>query len=318
MVNNMAKTSVAVADYTADGRKPYKDLVNSFDELEKDGWIKEVIMISQRDRNGHTMALPILSYRTPETGPATWIISGIHGEEPAGPNAIAEGIDHIKALGKKGPVVLLPVCNPLGYASNWRYLNMPKWEKGVEGHSVGDMECVLPDLKDPNLPRAKSALSPESEALAKQVLKLAKDYPPLMTLDFHEDDLIHEGYIYSQGGAHDPVARRIVEMMSAKGVAIKKGGNTRFDEPIDKGIVGWTNDGSIDELLSSKNAVVDGKVVDGPNAKTAIVFETPAAAMPLEQRKNAYLDILAHVPELVKLQTLSRHGGLRTGTGPAM
>jgi hypothetical protein len=194
---------------------------------------------------------------------------------------------------------------------------MPKWEKGVEGHSVGDSEHILPNLENPLLPRTKGPLSPESDALVKHVMQVAKDYPPLMTLDFHEDDLIHEGYIYSQGGAQDPVARKIVELMSAKGVEIKKGGDTRFGEKIDGGIVGWTNDGSIDELLSSKNAVVDGKVVPAPNAKTAIVFETPAGALPLEKRKNAYLDILEHLDELVRMQTLSRHGALRTGTEPS-
>jgi hypothetical protein len=98
MLRNVVANSGAVADYTADGRKPFSELCKSFDELEKDGWIKEVITISKRDRNGHTMALPVLSYRTPETGAATWILSGIHGEEPAGPTAIAEGIDHIKKL----------------------------------------------------------------------------------------------------------------------------------------------------------------------------------------------------------------------------
>jgi hypothetical protein len=96
MVSNNMKTSSTVSEYTADGRKPFNDLVASFDELEKDGWIKEIITVSRRGRKGRTMALPVLSYRTPETGPATWIISGIHGEEPAGPNAIAEGIDHKK------------------------------------------------------------------------------------------------------------------------------------------------------------------------------------------------------------------------------
>jgi hypothetical protein len=36
------------------------------------------------------IALPIIALRTPKKGKALWVISGIHGEEPAGPNAISD------------------------------------------------------------------------------------------------------------------------------------------------------------------------------------------------------------------------------------
>ena len=68
--------------------------------------------------------LPIIALRSPKKGPAIWVLAGIHGEEPAGPNAVAAAIADIAMLGEHRPVVLLPLLNPHGYARNWRYLNV--------------------------------------------------------------------------------------------------------------------------------------------------------------------------------------------------
>src|SRR5690349_18996651 len=121
-----------------DGRLPVEDLYRSFSSLERNGWVKEEVVVSERECDGRLLALPILSFRTKRKGRAVWIIAGIHGEEPAGPNAIAEGINDVRELAESYPVVLLPLCNPLGYATNWRYLNMQTWEEGKEIQSVGD------------------------------------------------------------------------------------------------------------------------------------------------------------------------------------
>jgi len=285
-----------------DGRKPVSDLYHSFSALEGDGWIREEITISEREFAGGLLALPILSFRTGRKGRAIWLIAGIHGEEPAGPNAIAEGIDYIRELGMDHPVVLLPLCNPLGYANNWRYLNMPKWTEGKEEHSVGDSEHVLPDLKNPGAPRRQKALTGESAALTGHVLRLVKDYPPVMSIDLHEDSLLDEGYIYSQGrwGVKDRIAGKIVDIISSSGVAINMNGKTRFCEQIVKGIVTTEGDGSIDDLLSSRKIILNGKVIEGPGAMTAIVVETPAGAMPLEKRKSAHLAILKNLKGLLE------------------
>jgi hypothetical protein len=287
--------------YAADGRAPFRDLHAAFSALEKAGWISEVVTVSKHRRGGKDLALPILSYCTPQQGPAVWIIGGIHGEEPAGPNAIAAGIPHIEELGRDMPVVLLPVCNPLGYAFNWRYLNMPQWQEGGMEQSVGDSEHMLPDPKNPGAARRSAALSPESEALTRHALELAKCYPLMLSINLHEDNRIDKGYIYSQGGAKDPVAQKIVELISSAGIAIQKSGKTRFGEKITHGIVGRESDGSIDELLSAEKVIVDGKTMPGPAAKTAIVIETPAGALPLARRREAHLAILKNLKTLAKM-----------------
>jgi len=51
-------------------------------------------------------------------------------------------------------VVLIPLCNPHGYARNWRYLNTSKYSEEIEGQSFGDSSHLFPEPKDPKTPRA--------------------------------------------------------------------------------------------------------------------------------------------------------------------
>jgi hypothetical protein len=69
-------------------------------------------------------------------------------------------------------------------------------------------------------------------------------------------------------------------------------GRTRFDEPIADGIIGPVTDSSVDELMSAHEVVVDGRVRPGPAAATVLVLETPAAALPLDQRVAAQAAVL--------------------------
>jgi hypothetical protein len=188
------------------------------------------------------------------------------------------------------PVVLLPLCNPLGYISGWRYLDRADWREGAAMASVGDSEHVL---------RASSPSSPEAAALVAHVLKLSATHPPVITADFHEDNLLDEGYVYSQGrlGARDPIALAAVDALRASGIALRLTGTTRFGEKIVAGVVGPQADGSIDELLAAENIVLDGKTARGPSAQTVLVIETPAA-LPLQQRMDAHIAVLARLRDI--------------------
>ena len=134
-----------------------------------EGWSLEVIAGSQPA--GTAAPLPIIALRSPQRGPAVWILAGIHGEEPAGPNAIAETIGDIAALGRRRPVVLLPLLNPQGYARNWRYLNVPVYSETVDGQSVGDSSHLLPSAADPGRARAAAPSSPEADAITAFILR---------------------------------------------------------------------------------------------------------------------------------------------------
>jgi len=278
-----------------DGRKPIEDLYRTYSSLLEKGWLLDTIIQSQPE--GRAYAIPVIALRTPHGGEACWILAGIHGEEPAGPNAIARSIDAIAALGERQAVVLLPLNNPQGYANNWRYLNMQKYSDTIEGQSVGDSSHLLTDPKNPNRARASAASSPEADAITRYILKLSALYPPATSIDLHEDNLISEGYVYSQGrlGSADPLALAAVHTLKEKGIALKMSGETRFGEVINAGIIGPVIDGSIDELMSAGSIIVAGQPQAGPEAHTVLVFETPASQVSLQKRIEAHAALLKSI-----------------------
>ena len=283
--------------FVADGRQPLGTLLANFDEFAtRHGWVAETVF-AYDDAPGES----IRAWRTVAEGEALWIVAGIHGEEPAGPNAIAAHAEAVAAFARTArvPVVVLPLCNPRAYARNWRYPNTAErdWRAGG-GYSVGDAEHLLPHLEQPDRPRAPRAPGPETQALTQYVLRLAERYPPRLVLDLHEDELSAEGgYLYSQGVQADdnPVAAEIVRQLQASGLALRRDGQTRFGEPIVDGVIsrddrgGPIRDGSIDELFAATDVFVGGRRARGPAAGTVIVVETPAfAGARLEQRVAAH------------------------------
>lgn len=276
----------------ADGRLPIEELYRSWQSLLDRGWLLDVVFESRPAGREH--ALPIIALRTARAGDAVWILSGIHGEEPAGPNAIAASVDAIAELGARRPVVLLPLNNPHGYANNWRYLNTATYSESVDGHSVGDSSHLLADPDNPATARAPGPSSPEADAITAYILERAADYPPAISIDLHEDNLISEGYVYSQGerGAADPLALAAVRVLAENGIKLKMSGETRFGEPIEGGIIGPVIDSSIDELMSVRSILVNGQVRPGPAARTVLVFETPADGVALKQRVEAHAALL--------------------------
>lgn len=276
----------------ADGRLPIQQLYAAYLPLVERGW--QVDVIAQSQPAGTAAPLPIVALRTAAAGPAVWFLAGIHGEEPAGPNALAAAVEELAALGEQRPVVLLFLCNPQGYARSWRYLNMPTFSDEVEGQSVGDSSHLLPDPEQPGRPRAAAPSSAEAAALTRYVVETSRRYPPRISIDLHEDDLVAAGYVYSQGveGATDTLATAAVAVLREHGIAIRMTGETRFGEPIEGGIIGPVTDSSIDELMSAAVILVDGEPQSGPSARTVLVFETPAADLPLDRRVAAHLSLV--------------------------
>ena len=302
--------TAATGDYTADGRLPLGTITGRFDTLStQHGWLPDTIY-DYPDARG----VAIKSWRTPRRGEALWVLSGIHGEEPAGPNAIAANLASLTQLADAGvPIVVIPLANPNAYRHNWRYPNTPErdWKKGG-GYSVGDAEYLLPDLETGTKPRAGTAPGPETAALTQYVLRLAEQYPPRLVLDLHEDELSTEGgYIYSQGTRPDdnPVGAEIIRLLQATGIPLRQSGMTRFGEPIVHGVIsrddkgGPIRDGSIDELLAATEVFVDGRKVRGPSAHTVIVVETPAfEGSKFELRVAAQGAVVRQVHELWRLR----------------
>ena len=111
-----------VPTYKKDSRMPITEVYRKLSRLKDSLWIDEVICSQRVDLKEYKRKfLPILGFRTRLKGDALWIISGIHGEEPAGVNAIAKNIKFLNKLAKKIPIVLIPLANPSGYRRDWRY-----------------------------------------------------------------------------------------------------------------------------------------------------------------------------------------------------
>jgi len=298
-----APGGAAVSVEHRDGRPALPALYQSLRKWEEARDIaRDEIYIQQATLPGAPqVSLPILSFRSTVMGPALWILAGIHGEEPAGPVAIAQNVDLFAQLARSHvPFVLLPLCNPLGYLLDWRYPDARRPENG-EGHSVGDCTHLLPNAEDPRQPRRpEGPACPEAAALSNHILALVGDYPPIASLDLHEDELADPayGYVYSQGelGPGDPVALEVVAVLQRHGFAALETGVTRFGEPILKGVIAPTQDGSIDEMLSSRTLIRDGQAIRGPAARTVIVVETPTRLVPLVRRVAAHAELLRALP----------------------
>lgn len=291
----------------SDRRIKIQEIYSKLDTLNDSGWHSEVVYSSKEFWKGKEIGFPIMAYVSPKIGRALWIVSGIHGEEPAGPCAIAENIDTIRKLGKDIPIVLLPLCNPHGYFKNYRYPHQKKWEEPGKNSSVGDSEFYLPELLRPVKPRSYESACPESKALTSRVLGLVKGYPPVVSVNLHEDSLLDKGYVYCSGQNRDlmgRVSKYVLNNLRKNHVKIQAFGETRFREPIVHGVVWDSVDGSIDELLSSKKIIVNNRVVSGPSSKASVVVEIPAKSLPLSARIGAHSAVIRSLKRISTLAGL--------------
>jgi hypothetical protein len=285
-----------VSTYKKDGRMPITEIYRRLSRLKDSRWIKETLYCQRVDmKENKRKSLPVLGFRTRLKGDALWLIAGIHGEEPAGPNAIAKDVRYLNKLAKRIPIVLLPLCNPSGYRRDWRYPTLKRKGKldQLEVPSVSASEHLLINEKTGKA-QAKKPINDESEELSSYVVQHSENYPPLLVLDFHEDESAKKQYIYSQGKLkiYDPIARKIVNILKKQGFRFYEKGYTSFNEKIIKGVVSDINDGSIDELLSSEKIIVNGEIKKGPNAKSVVVIETKTIDVPLKKRVKAHSYIL--------------------------
>jgi len=277
-------------EYLKDGRKSIWEIYSQLDKLTN--YTKEILY----EQKIKSQIFPILAYKSKIQGKAVWLLAGIHGEEPAGVNAIAENINFLNNLGNKFPLVILPICNQKGYFLGWRYPNAKKWQKGKPARSVGSSEHFL--LKG-NQARIKKPLCKEAKKITNFVIN--NNYPPLFSLDLHEDSDITKGYVYSQGkfGLNDKIAKEAIKILKKQqGVILN--GKTDNNEKIQEGIISDAQDGSIDELFASEKIFVNNKIKQKIPAISAIVIET-GSKIPLKKRIKSQSAIIKAIPKFREL-----------------
>lgn len=318
--------------YIEDGRLPIRELYKIYDKLvEEHGWIKEEIFVQvfeiETTQGKREIKLPIYSYKTPKNeirdkGFGVIIAAGVHGEESAGPNAIAQEIEYLAKLGERNRVAIIPICNPKGYFLDWRYPDKRRRTR-KDNHSVGDTEWLLPslDMSGPRKPEAKgNYYLPEAKALGLAIVRLCQEIRPDLSLDLHEDECLKylAPYIYSQGkmGVKDPIAKKVVRILEEFGLKVIKEGETEFGEDIINGIVDSPNDGSIDELFAAEKVFIDGQWVIKPAVFSAIVVETPTIIKKiprkdrLPRRKAAHAEVLLHLEQFFQMANSFNFGGM--------
>lgn len=271
--------------YNKDGRATLSQLYNQYKRLVDLGW-KRHLICSQGPK------LPIYAYTSPiskkdKKSASFWILSGIHGEEPAGPNALAQSIEKVIQLAKNGiPAVFMPMLNPKGYFSDDRYFDSHR----SPGSSIGDAEYLLRDSGKPNV---------YSQQILDFVVKLSKTFPPMLVMDHHEDEIETErtyidsgcsySYCYGEPALLEPLCKQITDQLIKSNFPVQEEGETRFGEKIHHGFVVNSPDGSIDELLSTLGA------------KAVFVIETTRddnAPILLENRINAHAQIVRSYKDL--------------------
>lgn len=290
-------------NYSLDKRKNIRDIYESLSRLDSSLWSIKILGYQKasfgKDKN---KKIPILAFKTKKIGKAVWLIAGVHGEEPAGPNAISENILFLNNLAKKISIVLLPLCNPKGYIKNWRYPSRKDYTTKEKVRSVGDSEHLLLDQEGEKA-RRKNPACKEAKWITSFLIENYKKYPPTLSIDLHEDLSSKKLYIYSHGkmGVYDPIAIKIIDILEKSGFNVHKRDKTSFEEKIEGGIVSNVKDGSIDEFISSKYIFLNRKVREGPNAKSAIVLETTIKGVSLKKRVNLHSYVIRNLYKYFKI-----------------
>ena len=301
--------------YVADGRLPLAQLYSKYEELVKKGWQKEIICIQKRNTPSGIIEFPIYAYLSPKTAGGQgylWIMGGVHGEEPAGPNAFVQEIEFIGSLPEinRIPVVFIPLLNPDGYSRNWRYANERR--DTTKGLSVTDSEHLLPKIDDPTKPRRLEAVSETTQKITRWILDTSLDRQPILVMDHHEDemepDLQYSDskslYSYASGESEilRPLSIIIVNCLTDNNVILTRSGTTRAGETIENGFVINTADGSVDEMLSSGQYFVDGQIHSKKPARAVFVIETTLykdGKIPLGERVRAHRAIIKIYSDLL-------------------
>ncbi len=269
-----------------DGRLSLKELYRKFNELLEAGWTGQQISSQEISVAGEEITVPIYAFFSPaaqtdETLKAI-VIAGIHGTEPAGPNAIAQYMKTLIEIGSQESILLMPMCNPYGYYQNE--------SRNHDDMSVGDSDHLL------GIGKSEEPACREADEITSFLMGLKERINfGTKALDLHEDDFREDPrrygdsagtYIYVHGEEVDknPLALEILEMLRENLHPLLEKGKTRFKESIIGGLVTNSHDGSIDELLAIRL-----------RAGIAIVLETYVVGLndpPLEERVKIHLKAL--------------------------
>lgn len=177
--------------YVKDGRLPIEDLYSKFSLFVEDPyniWNDKSQLITS-NLEGFDKKFSLQCFYTKQKGKALWIFATFHGEEPAGTIAVANNVKNICKLAHKNfPIVLFPLCNPIGYYRDTRYPNESnkKDVKDHKGKAPNEADYLIPKDKDGKPKKNIPPTSFENKFINERILELYQDYPPIVVFDMKE------------------------------------------------------------------------------------------------------------------------------------
>jgi hypothetical protein len=323
---NIPVSSKYLELYSTDGRRSVETILEIYQQLVDAGWKSEQICDQSEttdDKSG--VKNPIIAFKSPPAIQATeenpletfWILAGVHGEEPAPQEAFANEMSTLIELGQTEAIVFVGMLNPKGRRYDWRYEN--EYRDFHKGHSVTDSEHLLLVLdnnghpQEPYQVRMAQPVCETANRITQWVVRNSRSCLPKLVVDHHEDRVpekfpdgdprnITSCYVYvsGQGDATMEVADIVIQALKNVGMPIADSGRTRFDEPIENGIVRNVSDGSIDEFFTSVKYFDPTKGFCAKIATdTAIVIETTIpfdGSIPLVDRVKAQQSVIRQYP----------------------
>lgn len=296
--------------YVADGRLPIDEIYQELDgNFLRHDWTKHKILVNfATTQEGVRLHVPIYTYTSPlwdsrQPTDSVWVMGGVHGEEPAGPIAIAKSAAKLVEIAKNGTsFVVGALHNPSGYTLDWRYFNRYRSD-APPGLSVTDSEHILPKLDNPIEMRTKQASNPYAKSILDWYLEIKKTYKPWLVFDLHEDSYMvsnpndpcpDTSYCYVGGDKKRiwRICQNITDTFITAGFPMQKDGRVAqgsdgFD--VENGFVWNCSDGSFDEKLALE-------------AVAAFVIETPRKPdISLERRVGAHMNIIANIPDYCEM-----------------
>lgn len=262
--------------YCDDGRMFIGDLYRKLELLKTAGWQSEEIY-SQKIAlpHGPQIDVPVFAYKSRPGKVQRLVLAGIHGREPAGPNALAAYVKELIEIGKNQGILVISPCNPHGYVFNKRF--------APSGNSVGDSDHffisnALPTCEEAD--RLTAYLKEQVLPGVTAVLDLHED-PSFEDIDQNHSDS-HGTYVYVAGekAAYHPITMQIVQLLHDNGSPLLPGGHTRYGEMIINGMVVDTQDRSIDEYLA--------KILGATPVITPEIFLHTPTDPPLAERVKLY------------------------------
>jgi hypothetical protein len=281
--------NLKIQTYDQDGRKPIEELWAKYEKLVESGLFRKELIYIQKGTtlDGKRVDIPTFGYisidKPGDPKPSFWIIGGIHGEEPAGPNALADNVDDFIEMVRSGmSMVLVPLMNGVGYIKDDRYFDAHR----MGGSSVSDMDHLLGKTENPN--------NYYTQHMGEWVQKTTDTHSPLLVVDHHEDDINHDlsvidahvSYCYVYGTNLTLIKKisiLLTQTLKNSGFPVQENGVTRFSEKITNGFITNSLDGSVDQLLAEKYGA------------TSFVIETTRdddKNIPLPDRIKAHTDII--------------------------